>query len=260
MISMSIFAAALWAMAAPAAGAGLPSSADLEEALNGLEKCRGLTGPECPAAERRYKVHGAKCIAIAPDDVARRVACRVDHTLTYADPRHETTRYRDTCLRFVRRAGSGSRDGWAPVYIRDRPCEMPSALKVDPNRIPERDRLERALVGHYSCYDLDGITDCADQPESASVEAFRCKPIAPGTKGEARVACRVTGAVATSFRVRARLRNACFRLERLTPADQSPAYWVIIHVPGDVRCEVRQHARGSWLSPSSGLLSASDTG
>src|SRR5688500_2774656 len=93
---------ALIAALSPTADTAFPSSAALQDALNDLEKCRGLAGAECSSPIRQYKVHGAKCMAIAPEEGRRTVACRVDFTLTYADPEHETTRYRDTCLRFMR--------------------------------------------------------------------------------------------------------------------------------------------------------------
>src|SRR5687768_448601 len=100
MIALPILAAA--AVAAPAAAdMAFPSLAEVEEALNDLEKCRGLTGPECPPPERRYEVHGAKCMAIPPLEGRRSVTCRVDETLTYADPKHGTTRSRDLCLRLA---------------------------------------------------------------------------------------------------------------------------------------------------------------
>lgn len=242
MIPVSILAAAVMAAPAPAAERALPSFAELQEALNDLEKCRGLTGPECPPPERRYTVHGAKCMAIPPLEGRRSVTCRVDETLTYADPTHETTRSRDLCVRFAELEGSASRRRWTVVQVRDRPCEMPSALKGDPNGLPERVGLERALVGHYTCYDLDGMTHCASQPESAWVESFRCKPIAPGGEYEARAACRVTAVVNFRSFIRARgmrLDDACFHLDRITAADRSPAHWVVIHVPDRKSCGVR---------------------
>lgn len=237
MIPASIFAVAVMAAAPPAADTALPGLAELEEALNDLEKCRGPAGPECPPPERRYKVHGAKCMTIPPLDGRPSVTCRVDETLTYADPRQETTRFRDSCVRFAELESRPRR--WTVVQVRDRPCEMASILKGDPNRLPTRRAIESALVGYYSCYDLDGIADCADQPESASLESFRCKPIAPGDKYGARAACRVTGVVKSRNRVRDRVDDACFRLDRITDPERSPAYWSVAYVPDQVRCEIR---------------------
>lgn len=179
-------------------------------------------------------------MAIPPEEGGRAVACRVDLTLTYADPRFETTRHRDTCLRFGRRDASGSGGDWVVLQIRGRACEMASALRGDPNRTPRRPELERALIGRFSCFDPDGMAHCAPDPDRAVVEAFRCRPIARGEEDRARVACRVTARVGFPLRsTRLRLENECVRLDRITPADQSPAHWVAIYVPDRVRCELR---------------------
>ena len=226
MIQVSIFAVALMAAPSPTAGTPFPSLAALQDALNDLEKCPGPTGPGCPEPERRYKVDGAKCMTIPPEGGRPSVTCRVDLTLTYADPKHETTRHHDSCLRLARLDSSGDAPDWTVLQIRDRPCEMPSALKGDPNRIPKPAELERALVGKFTCYDFDGITHCGPQPERAAVEAFECKPIPPGEERDHRVACRVTAGVAFSGRRRyvQRLENECVRLDRITEADRSPAH------------------------------------
>ena len=234
----SIFAAAALAVAQPAAGPRLPDTAALEEAFNALETCSGQS--ECGPPQRKYVVHESRCLAIPPLDGRPSVACRVDETLVYPDP-SQTIRYHDFCVRLARRSGSVEGPAWTVVQIRDdRPCEVPTILKRDPNPLPKRDQIEHALVAYNTCYDLDGATDCFDQPKAAPIEAFRCKPISPGPKGEVRTACRITGQV-TAFRGQsvARLRNACVRLQRTTPVDQSPAHWVVDYVPEEVRCELR---------------------
>lgn len=236
-----VFAAAVLA-AAPSAAVGtpVPDRAAIEAALNELEVCRGLSTPDCPPPHRRYTVHRAKCVPIPPEDGLRAVACRVDETLTYADPRHETTRFRDSCVRFGMRNGSEISPAWVVLQIRDRRCEIPSALTSNPNRTPKRRDLERAILGRYGCYDPDGITHCPPDPNQVAVEAFRCRPIGHGDEGRARVACRVTGTVGYSGLLNdIRLQNECVRLDRITRADESPAYWVAIYVPDQVRCEIR---------------------
>lgn len=218
----------------------LPDRPALEEALNELEVCRGSSTPDCPPPHRRYTVHRATCITIPPEEGLRAVACRVDLTLTYADPQHETTRFRDSCLRFGARNGAVSGPAWVVLQIRGRPCEIPSALRGDPNGTPRRRELERAILGRYRCYDLDGMTHCPPDPDRVAIETFICRPIGQGNEGRARVACRVTGTVGHSrLRNDIRLQNECFRLDRITRADESPAYWVAVYVPEEVRCEAR---------------------
>lgn len=240
MAASSILAAALAAILAPEAGPTLAELPALEEALNDLEKCRGLTGPACAPPLRRYTVHKASCGSIPPEGGRPSIVCRVDETLTYAEAGQETTRYRDQCVRFARSDGSGGATRWTVLQIRDRPCELPSALKGDPHPVPERAELERALVAAHKCYDPDGLIHCGGQPDRAPIRSFRCRPATPGPEGQARAACRVTGEV-TGWRGRttARLNGACVRLERLTPAEQSPAHWYIDDFPDKRRCAVR---------------------
>lgn len=234
-----LFFAALLGTLPAAPDADIPNRAQVQAALNALERCRGLTGPECPSPLREYRVHDARCMRIAPEEGRATVACRVDLSLIYPDP-ERNTRHRDNCARFVRRDDTGDGPDWAVVHIRDRPCEMQSLLARDPNPEPDRRQLARALVAMLTCYDTDGITDCGPQPTTAVVEAARCRPIPPGAEGRARAACRVTGRVNfSSGRGPQRLRDICIRLDRFTPADESPAVWSAIYVPEGVRCEVR---------------------
>lgn len=234
----SILVAALLASSPVVAGADLPKRAELLAALNALETCGDPPVAGCSAPSRAYRVHKAKCMRIAPERGRAAVACRVDLSLDYPDP-ERNTRHRDSCLRFVRGDGAGNGRGWEVLNIHDRPCEMPSALVRDPNPEPGPEQMERALVGMFTCYDTDGITDCFSQPTSARIEKMVCKSIAPGAEGNVRVACRVTGSVVFSsgFRRQA-LDDICIRLERTTPADESPAYWVGDYVSEKVRCEV----------------------
>lgn len=235
MLSLAILIAALPALPS-AEDPDLPGRAQVQDALNDLEKCRGLTGPECSPPLRVYRVFEARCTKIPPEDGRPAAACRVDETLTYADPEHEVTRHRDECVRLAKHGTAQ----WAVLQIRDRPCEMPSMVTHDPNPQPDHAQLEKALASLYRCYDFDGITDCFVQPERGRLEASRCAPIPPGDEGHVRVACRITGSV--TFRPHAperHLTDYCMRLDRLTPADRSPALWVRIYVPDTVRCEIR---------------------
>lgn len=216
-----------------------PTDVDLQTALNELEVCKSANPSDCWSPKRAYKVHRARCIPITPEGQKPTIACRVDMTLTYEDPQREYTRHHDWCGRFSKRGAGDGKPEWEVVQVRDRPCEIPTMLTRDPNPRPEQKHIERALVGMLTCHDLDGMTDCFSQPESARVNEFQCKQIKPGKEYPVRVACRVSGDVLYSNgRVMARFRHNCIRLDRITPTDQSPAYWVSVYVPDDVRCEL----------------------
>lgn len=239
MFHASILFAALLASAPAPAEAGLPSLLQVQAALNALETCRGLTGPVCPPPYRVYRIHRAQCMRIPPEGGRETVACRVDLSLDYPDPT-QNFRRRDSCSRYARRDNEGGGPDWEVLQIRDRPCEVPSILPLDPHPVPESPQLERALVSMLTCRDLDGITDCGLQPTRASVETARCRAIAPGAEGRARAACRVTASVAYTggFRIQ-RLTNMCVRLDRYSAVDEEPVLWGAIYVPEGVRCEVR---------------------
>lgn len=233
---------ALMADSPPAIDFVRPSDTALQDSLNELEVCRSPNPSECwsPERERIYKVHGASCIPIAPDGDKQVIACRIDLTLTYADPKRGFTRHYDNCTRLSKRGVQDGKPEWEVVQVRDRPCEIPSMLTRDPNPEPRRTEIERAMVGMLTCHDFDGATDCFVQPEVAQLEAFRCKPIKPGEEYEARVACRITGDVRSSFgRPMSQFNNTCIRLDRITSRDRSPAYWVAIYVPEEIPCEIR---------------------
>jgi hypothetical protein len=216
-----------------------PTDSALEDALNELEVCRSSDPADCWSPMRAYKVHGARCMPIAPEAQKPTIACRVDMTLTYEDPARGYKRYHDWCGRFSKHGVGEGKPEWKVVQVRDRPCEVLTKLTRDPNPLPKQVHIERGLVGMLSCSDLDGMKHCSYQPESARVSTFRCKPIEPGEEYSVRVACRVSGNVLYSTgRVMRRLRHECIRLDRITPADESPAYWVAIYVPDDVKCEV----------------------
>ena len=239
MLPASTLFVALLASAPAATDAGLPSLLQVQAALNALETCRGLTGPECPPPYRVYRVHRVQCLPIPPEGGREAVACRVDLSLDYPEPDRNFRRH-DSCSRYARRSNARSGPDWEVLQIRDRPCEVPSILTRDPNPEPDHAQLERALVAMHRCHDPDGHTDCGAQPTGARVEAARCRAIARGAEGRARVACRITGSVAytISFR-RQRLTNVCVRLDRFTAVDESPAVWGAIYVPREVPCEVR---------------------
>lgn len=231
---------ALMAAAPPTTDLVRPSDTALQDSLNELEVCRSPNPSECWSPKRTYKVHGASCIPIAPEGDKPAIACRIDLTLTYEDPNRGFTRYHDNCTRFSKRGVQDSKPEWEVVQVRDRPCEIPSMLTMDPNPAPGRAEIERAMVGMLTCHDLDGVTDCFAQPEVARLEAFKCKLIKPGGEYTARVACRVTGDVRSSFgRPMMQLNNTCIRLGRITSRDRSPAYWVAAYVPEETPCEIR---------------------
>jgi hypothetical protein len=235
---LAILSAALLASSPATTEAGLPSLLQVQAALNALETCRGLAGPDCPPPYRVYRVHRAQCMHIPPEGGRETVACRVDLSLDYPDPT-QNFRRRDSCSRYARRNNEGSGPDWEVLQIRDRPCEVPSFLPRDPHPAPDRPQLERALVSMLTCHDLDGMTHCYVQPTGASVERARCRPIAPGAEGRARAACRVTASVAYGRFGRQRLDDICVRLDRYSAADAEPVIWGAIYVPEEVPCEVR---------------------
>jgi len=235
----SILFTALLAFSSAIENPALPDVAQLQAALNALETCRGLTGPDCPPPFRIYRVHRARCVGIAPEQQSVTVACRVDLSLDYPQP-EQNTRHRDECLRFVRRGDAGRAEGWAVANIRDRPCEMQSMLNRDPHPEPDRGELERALVAMHSCYDFDGITDCFVQPTGARVRSVNCEGLSPGEEGRARAMCRLSARIAYSSGVRPQyLTDICVEIERSTPADESPALWGSMEILDPVRCELR---------------------
>jgi hypothetical protein len=239
MVHAPIFLAALLAAAPAAPDAGLLTRAEVQAALNALEACRGLTGPECPPPYRVYRIHAARCRRIAPENGRESVACRVDESLDYPDPTRNT-RFRDSCVRFGRQDGRRNGPAWEVLQIRDRPCEVPSMLAREPHPLPERSHIERTLIAMFSCYDTDGITDCGSQPDQARVAARRCRAIPPGMEGRVRAACRVTGEVGyRRLRQMRQVTEMCVRLDRLTQPDESPAYWGWAYIPDSVPCEVR---------------------
>jgi hypothetical protein len=243
MLKVFLFTA-LASMAAtpPATDFARPADIALQDSLNELEVCRSPNPADCWWPKRTYKVHDASCIPIAPEAGRPAIACRVDMTLTYEDPKRGYTRSHDWCGRFSKRSMQDNKPEWEVVQVRDRPCEIPSALKADPNPIPGRPELESAIIGMYRCYDPDGITHCVAGPDSAEVQSFQCKPIPPGGDYPVRVACRVTADVHRNiFRNKHRdhrFDNQCLRLDRITAGDESPAYWMVIYVPEESRCEV----------------------
>jgi hypothetical protein len=234
----AILSAALLASAPATTETGLPTLVQVQAALNALETCRGLTTPDCPPPYRVYRIHRVQCMPIPPEGGREAAACRVDLSLDYPDP-DRNTRHRDDCSRYARRDNGGSGPDWEVLQIRDRPCEVPSILPRDPHPAPDRPQLERALVSMHTCHDLDGMTHCYVQPTGASVEAARCRPIAPGAEGRARAACRVTASVAFGRFGRQRLDDICVRLDRYSAADEEPVVWGAIYVPEGVPCEVR---------------------
>lgn len=230
----------LMAAASPAVDFVRPTDIALQDSLNELEVCRSSNPSDCWSPKRAYKVHGASCVPIAPEGQRTTIACRVDATLTYEDPKRGYFRDHNFCVRFSKGSAQVGRPEWEVVQVRDRPCEIQSMLVADPNPAPEQVHIERALVGMLTCYDQDGITDCGTQPKTAKVQEFRCKQIKPGKEYLVRVACRVTGEVNYSTgRVMSRFRDDCVRLDRITAVDRSPAIWVAIYVPGETPCEVR---------------------
>jgi hypothetical protein len=240
---MKMFLPIAFALAAatpPASNFARPTDMALQDSLNDLEVCRSLNPSECWSPKRAYKVHGASCIPIAPESGKPTIACRVDSTITYEDPKRGYTRDHDWCARLSKRGKLDGRPEWEVLQIRDRPCEIRSMLTSDPNPTPGQAPIERALLGMLTCYDLDGQTECGSQPESASLQAFQCTQIQPGEEYTVRVACRVTGDVRYSTgRLMSQFSHACVRFDRVTPADRSPAIWVGIYVPEKSPCEVR---------------------
>lgn len=230
----------LMAAVSPAVDFVRPTDIALQDSLNELEVCRSSNPSDCGSPKRAYKVHGASCNPIASEGQRTTIACRVDATLTYEDPKRGYFRDHDFCVRFSKGSAQVGRAEWEVVQVRDRPCEIPSMLAADPNPTPEQVHIEGALVGMLTCYDRDGITHCGSQPETAKVQDFRCKQIEPGKEHPVRVACRVTGEVNYSTgRVMSRFRNDCVRLDRITAVDRSPAIWVAIYVPEQSPCELR---------------------
>lgn len=223
------------ALSGSPASAALPGAMVLQDALNELEVCRAAKPEDCWSPKRAYAVHGATCEPIAPDAGRPAIACRIDMTLAYEDPKRGATRYHDWCGRFAQNAAKR----WEVLQVRDRVCEIASRLSADPNPLPDRQQVESALIGMMTCHDHDGMTECRPQPRSATVQSLRCRPIAPSAEAKTRVACRVTADIQSAMRSSiGRLRNDCLRLDRITPADQSPALWVWAFVSPETRCEV----------------------
>lgn len=225
---------------ASAADKAGPTVSELQDALNDLEICPEPVTPLCAASPKRsYTVHKAQCVGIAADQGRDSVACRIDETLTYQDPRYETSRYHDECVRFARRGIGTDEHPWVVLQIRDRTCEQPSMLTGDPNPLPRPAEIERAIIASLQCWDHDGITDCVAVPEKAKVIEANCAPIEPGTEFPVRVACRVTGEVRyANGRLYDRFENTCLHLDRTTPIDRSPARWVSLYIADRKHCTV----------------------
>lgn len=239
MADGSILFAALLALSSVTKDAGLPNPAQVQAALNALELCRGLTGSDCPPPLRLYRVHGTRCVPIAPEQQRPTVACRVDLSLDYPD-REQNTRHRDSCIRFARRSEAGGATEWVSLQIRDRPCEIGSMMTRDPHPEPDRAQLERSLVDMHTCHDFDGLTDCFVQPTSAHVQSANCEPIAPGEEGRPRALCRLSARIDWGrLRRPQRVIDSCVELQRFSQPDESPPYWGAMEIVDPVRCERR---------------------
>jgi hypothetical protein len=119
-------------------------------------------------------------------------------------------------------------------------------LKADPNPLPGKAELSGAIKGLWACFDEDGLTHCAPEPDRIEVYSFRCKQIPPGDKDfPVRAACRVNGAAfskrhSSEFPSRrmASFREECLRLDRFTEFGRSPAAWIVRYIPDSTKCEV----------------------
>lgn len=239
MADGSMLLATLLALSSGAGDAGLPNLTQVQAALNALENCRGFTLADCPSSQRVYRVHGVRCLGIAPEEAQPAVACRVDLTLDYPN-REQNTRHRDECIRFARRGETGGALEWTSLQIRDRPCEIGSMLTRDPHPEPDRAELESALLFMYTCFDFDGLTDCFTQPTGAQIRSAVCEPIAPNEDGHALALCRLTARISFGRSGRpVRLDDACVQLERFSPPEEDPPGWGAMEIVDAMRCERR---------------------
>lgn len=235
----SILFTALLALSSANGPADLPNRTQVQAALNLLENCRGATLADCPSSQRVYRVHEVRCRAIAPEEQRPAVACRIDLSLDHPNT-EQNTRHRDECIRFARRDEAGGAASWTSLQIRDRPCEVASILTRDPHPLPDRAQLERALVAMHTCHDLDGITDCFNQPTGARVDGANCEGASPSEEGRRRVLCRLSARVDYGrFGRPQRLSNVCVAIERFSNVDESPPYWGGMEIVGEALCDRR---------------------
>jgi hypothetical protein len=225
--------------AAPAL-AQLPTVAQIQRAVDGIDACRAAGRTGCPGFERTYRIHSARCMPIAPVGGLPAVACRADMSITDTVPDLTTRRLRDQCARFVLRDGV-----WTNNTHWDDPCEMPSQLTRDPNAMPARDELESALVGAFQCHDGED-SDCFVYVQTVTLEQATCTPISPDKKGDIRVACRVSGLIGyTGGRSRRPFSDLCIRVHRYTDPGETPAVWGWSYVPEEAGKPCEARARGT---------------